>query len=66
MPNLDGIAFIQAVRVLPGYKFIPILMLTTESSMNKKEEGRKAGASGWIVKPFNPEQLLAVLKKLGV
>ncbi|SHM56643.1 two-component system, chemotaxis family, response regulator CheY [Caldanaerovirga acetigignens] len=66
MPNMDGVTFIQTVRKLPGFKFVPILMLTTESSMEKKEEGRKVGASGWIVKPFSPEQLLAVLKKLGV
>lgn len=66
MPHMDGVAFIQTVRKLPGFKFVPILMLTTESSREKKEEGRKAGASGWIVKPFSPDQLLAVLKKLGV
>ncbi|MFZ0693189.1 MAG: response regulator [Alphaproteobacteria bacterium] len=64
MPNLDGIGLITAVRKLPGYSFIPILMLTTESQAQKKDEGRKAGATGWIVKPFNAEQLIAVIHKL--
>ncbi|MFZ3266340.1 MAG: response regulator [Terriglobales bacterium] len=64
MPNLDGIQLITAVRQLPGYSFIPILMLTTESQAEKKDAGRKAGATGWIVKPFNGEQLIAVLRKL--
>jgi two-component system chemotaxis response regulator CheY len=64
MPNLDGIGLIMAARKLPGYSFIPILMLTTESQAQKKDEGRKAGATGWIVKPFNAEQLIAVIRKL--
>lgn len=64
MPNLDGIGLISAVRKLPGCGFIPILMLTTESQAQKKDEGRKAGATGWIVKPFNAEQLTAVIQKL--
>jgi len=64
MPNLDGIGMISAVRKLPEYSFIPILMLTTESQAEKKDAGRKAGATGWIVKPFNAEQLIAVLQKL--
>jgi two-component system chemotaxis response regulator CheY len=64
MPNLDGIGLITAARKLPGYAFIPILMLTTESQAAKKDEGRKAGATGWIVKPFNADQLIAVLQKL--
>lgn len=64
MPNLDGIGLILAVRKNPAYKFIPIIMLTTESQDEKKQEGRKAGATGWIVKPFKPEQLLGVLKKV--
>lgn len=64
MPNLDGIQLITAVRHLPGYSFIPILMLTTESQAEKKDAGRKAGATGWIVKPFNGEQLVGVLRKL--
>ena len=64
MPNLDGIGLITAVRKLPGYSFTPILMLTTESQAEKKDAGRKAGATGWIVKPFNAEQLISVLHKL--
>jgi two-component system chemotaxis response regulator CheY len=64
MPNLDGIQMIAAVRALKGYTFTPILMLTTESQPEKKDAGRKAGATGWIVKPFNGEQLLAVVQKL--
>lgn len=64
MPNLDGIGMISEIRKLPGYSFVPILMLTTESQAEKKDEGRKAGATGWIVKPFNAEQLLTALKKL--
>jgi two-component system, chemotaxis family, chemotaxis protein CheY len=64
MPNLDGIGLITAARKLPGYAFIPILMLTTESQAEKKDAGRKAGATGWIVKPFNADQLTAVLQKL--
>ena len=64
MPNMDGIQMIAAVRKLPGYAFIPILMLTTESQAEKKDAGRKAGATGWIVKPFNTEQLLTVVHRL--
>lgn len=64
MPNMDGITLIRHLRALPAYKFIPILMLTTESSTDKKGEGRAAGATGWIVKPFNPEQLLATIGKV--
>lgn len=64
MPNLDGIGLIMGARQLPGYSFIPILMLTTESQAQKKDEGRKAGATGWIVKPFNAEQLIGVIRKL--
>jgi two-component system, chemotaxis family, chemotaxis protein CheY len=64
MPNLDGIQMICEVRKLPGYSFIPILMLTTESQAEKKDAGRKAGATGWIVKPFNAEQLTTTIRKL--
>ena len=64
MPNLDGIGLIKAIRANPSYKFLPVVMLTTESQDGKKQEGRAAGATGWIVKPFNPEQLLAVVKKV--
>lgn len=64
MPNLDGIGLIRGIRANPAYKGIPILMLTTESQDAKKQEGRAAGATGWIVKPFNPQQLLAVIRKV--
>ncbi len=64
MPNLDGIGLIKGARALPACKFIPIIMLTTESQDGKKQEGKAAGATGWIVKPFKPEQLLAVVKKV--
>ena len=64
MPNLDGIGLIRALRALASCKFIPIVMLTTESQVEKKQEGKSAGATGWIVKPFKPEQLIAVVKKV--
>ncbi len=64
MPNMDGIELIRSVRALPAYKFIPIVMLTTESQASKKQEGKTAGATGWIVKPFKPDQLLAVVRKV--
>jgi len=64
MPNMDGTQMIAAVRKLPACAFVPILMLTTESQAGKKDEARKAGATGWIVKPFNAEQLIAVVQKL--
>lgn len=64
MPNMDGIELIRNVRSTADYKFIPIVMLTTESQASKKQEGKEAGATGWIVKPFKPDQLLAVVKKV--
>lgn len=64
MPNMDGIELIRNVRKQTAYKFIPIVMLTTESQASKKQEGKSAGATGWIVKPFKPEQLLGVIKKV--
>ncbi len=64
MPNMDGIELIKNVRKNPAYKFVPIVMLTTESQASKKQEGKQAGATGWIVKPFKPDQLLAVVNKL--
>lgn len=65
MPNMDGIELIRNVRGLGSpQKFIPIVMLTTESQPEKKQEGKTAGATGWIVKPFKPDQLLAVIKKV--
>ena len=62
MPQMDGIELIREVRKDPANRFVPIIMLTTESQETKKQEGKAAGASGWIVKPFSPEQLLAVVK----
>ncbi|MDT8347686.1 MAG: response regulator [Flavobacteriaceae bacterium] len=64
MPNKDGITLIRDLRALPDYKFIPMLMLTTESGIEKKQEGKAAGATGWMVKPFNPDQLLKTLLKV--
>ena len=64
MPNLDGIGLIKGVRGSTLNKFIPIVMLTTESQDSMKAAGKAAGASGWIVKPFKPDQLAAVIKKL--
>ncbi len=64
MPNMDGITLIQELRKLPNYKFTPMLMLTTESSGDKKAQGKSAGATGWLVKPFNPDQLLGTIKKV--
>ncbi len=62
MPNMDGLELIKKVREKGTHRFTPIVMLTTESSEEKKLAGREAGASGWIVKPFKPEQLLKVVK----
>lgn len=64
MPNMDGISLIKELRTLPSYKFTPLLMLTTESGADKKQQGKAAGATGWIVKPFNPDQLLNTVKKV--
>jgi len=64
MPVMDGITFIQKVRALTAMKFVPILMLTTESQAAKKEQGKAAGATGWIVKPFDPDKLLQTIAKV--
>ena len=64
MPRMDGIELIRQLRALPGYKFTPLLMLTTESGADKKGEGKAAGATGWLVKPFDPDQLLATVRKV--
>ena len=64
MPVMDGMTMIRQLRTKAEYKFTPILMLTTESQQEKKAEGKAAGATGWIVKPFNPEQLLQVVGKV--
>ncbi|MCS3454723.1 response regulator [Aeromonas rivuli] len=64
MPNMDGISFVKEAKKLPSYKFTPIIMLTTESQDSKKQEGQAAGAKAWVVKPFQPEQMLAAVAKL--
>lgn len=64
MPNLDGIGFIRKARELPKFKFTPILVLTTESQGSKMNEGKEAGATGWIVKPFNADKLLGIVRKV--
>jgi two-component system chemotaxis response regulator CheY len=64
MPVMDGITFIRQLRARPASKYTPVLMLTTESQDAKKQEGRSAGATGWIVKPFNPDKLLQVIAKV--
>jgi len=64
MPNMDGITLVKSLRALADFKFTPILMLTTESQESKRQQGKVAGATGWIVKPFNPEQLLTIVKKV--
>jgi two-component system chemotaxis response regulator CheY len=64
MPNLDGIGLVRKVRSHAVYRFIPIILLTTESQDARKQEGKTAGATGWIVKPFRPDQLLHVVKKV--
>lgn len=64
MPIMDGITLIKHLRQLPSYKYTPILLLTTESSADKKAAGKEAGATGWLVKPFNPEKLLATVDRV--
>jgi two-component system, chemotaxis family, chemotaxis protein CheY len=64
MPNMDGITFVKQVKQHPSYKFTPIIMLTTESQEAKKQEGQAAGAKAWVVKPFQPDQMLAAVSKL--
>ncbi len=64
MPNMDGISFVKELRKIQSYKGIPVLMLTTESMDNKKAEGAKAGATGWVVKPFDPDKFVKVIDRL--
>ncbi|MBC7405021.1 MAG: response regulator [Cytophaga sp.] len=64
MPNMDGITFVTEVKKLPMYKFTPIIMLTTESQEGKKLQAQAAGARAWVVKPFQPAQMLAAVSKL--
>jgi two-component system, chemotaxis family, chemotaxis protein CheY len=64
MPRMDGITFVKEAKKLPAYKFTPIIILTTESEERKKLEGQAAGAKAWVVKPFQPSQMLAAVSKL--
>ena len=64
MPKMDGLAFTRAVKALPEYKFTPVIMLTTESSEAKRQDGRAAGAKAWVTKPFKPEVLVDAVAKL--
>jgi two-component system chemotaxis response regulator CheY len=64
MPRMNGLELILALRAKPEFKFTPIVFLTTESQADKKQAAKTAGATGWIVKPFKPEQLLSVVKKV--
>ncbi len=63
MPRMDGITLVRELRALPAYRYTPMLVLTTESSQDKKMQGKQAGATGWIVKPFKPDQLLALVRQ---
>ncbi len=64
MPNMDGITLVKELRQLHDYRYKPILILTTESSHEKKMQGKDAGATGWIVKPFDPEKLVSTLRRV--
>lgn len=64
MPRMDGLTLIKSLRAMPNYRSVPILMLTTESGDAMKSQGKAAGATGWIVKPFDPQKLLEVVKKV--
>ena len=64
MPNMDGITMVTEVKKLPSYKFVPIIMLTTEGADEKKKQGQVAGAKAWIVKPFQPAQMLKAVSML--
>ena len=64
MPNMDGISFVREMKQNAAYRFVPVIMLTTEGSEEKKKAGQEAGAKAWVVKPFQPQQLLAAVAKL--
>jgi two-component system chemotaxis response regulator CheY len=64
MPRMDGLSMVRALRRLPAYRTAPILILTTESGAEMKSQGKAAGATGWLVKPFDPQRLLEVVKKV--
>jgi two-component system, chemotaxis family, chemotaxis protein CheY len=64
MPNMDGISFVKAAKQMPLYKFTPVIMLTTEAGEAKMNEGKLAGVKAWVVKPFQPAQMLTAVSKL--
>jgi two-component system, chemotaxis family, chemotaxis protein CheY len=64
MPNMDGITLVRELRTRANYKYVPLLVLTTEATQERKQQGKAAGATGWLVKPFNPERLLATIAKV--
>lgn len=64
MPNLDGISFVREMKKQPAYRFVPVIMLTTEGNEEKKKAGQEAGARAWVVKPFQPQQMLAAVSRL--
>lgn len=64
MPRMDGITLVRKLRGLETYKYVPLLVLTTEATTERKQAGKAAGATGWVVKPFNPERLLATINKV--
>jgi two-component system chemotaxis response regulator CheY len=64
MPNMDGITLVRELRGKPNYKFVPLLILTTEATAERKMQGKSAGATGWLVKPFNSDRLLATVQKV--
>jgi two-component system, chemotaxis family, chemotaxis protein CheY len=64
MPNMDGITLVRELRGKPNYKFVPLLILTTEATSERKMQGKNAGATGWLVKPFNSDRLLATVQKV--
>jgi two-component system chemotaxis response regulator CheY len=64
MPHMNGITLIHTLRNMSQYKYLPILVLTTESQFEQKMEAKRAGATGWLVKPFTPEKLMAVIRRV--
>lgn len=64
MPNMNGLALIKEIRAMDTYKYVPILFLTTENQIDKKQEAKKAGATGWLIKPFDANLLLRAIKKV--
>jgi two-component system chemotaxis response regulator CheY len=64
MPRMDGLSLIRELRMIPAYKCVPMLVITTESGQERKLLGKEAGATGWLVKPFNPQQLLAAIARV--